>query len=276
MFCGHSDVVSTRGQESEWKTPPYEATVKETGGEERMYGRGTVDMKGGNEAAIQAILLAAKDVGKLKEPLYLAITYSEELGPGLERDDFQAAMEKMKAETKCAVKPEAVIVAEPTNSEILFAHKGGTGFIIDVQGNENTNAFDYASMFASKLLDEQAQLMKDQTTHDNIFDPPYAIINAGIINFDTHSNKATIEVHTRLTPKVGFDKIQEIIHQARDETSAVMASAPPHYIAREGDINLSYELNFRGIGGHSAYPEKGVSTIAAIGKVMKEIRALKE
>jgi acetylornithine deacetylase/succinyl-diaminopimelate desuccinylase-like protein len=173
-------------------------------GEERMYGRGTVDMKGSNEAAIQAILLAAQDMQNLKKPLYLAITHIEELGPGLAREDFMAAIKKMEDEAQCPVEPETVIVAEPTDSDILFAHKGGTGFIIDVQGNERAHAFDYVSMLAGKLVEIQEKLIQDSNTHDTIFNPPYAVINVGMLRYDPAVNKSNIEIHTRLTSMISF------------------------------------------------------------------------
>lgn len=276
MFCGHSDVVSTVGQEDGWNTSPYVAEIKTVEGEKRMYGRGTVDMKGGNEAAIQALLRAAKSREKLEKPVYLAITHSEELGPGLSKGDFQSAINKMQDETGCVVAPEAVIVAEPTDSEMLFAHKGGTGFIIHIDGKDKTDAFDYACSYADKLLEAQSQLMKNKDMQDAIFHPPYAIINVGMITFDLVSNQANIEVHTRLTSKVGFEEIRGLMDKAVEDVKSEMENASAAQV-NEKNISCikSYTVKFKGMGGHSAYPEKGISTIATICSVMKDVQAIR-
>jgi succinyl-diaminopimelate desuccinylase len=50
MFLGHTDVVPT-GPESDWRTPPFEPTVRDG----YLYGRGAADMKGSVAAMVVAL-----------------------------------------------------------------------------------------------------------------------------------------------------------------------------------------------------------------------------
>jgi len=50
VLAGHTDVVPT-GDESEWRVPPFSAEIIDN----KMYGRGTSDMKGGVAAMITLI-----------------------------------------------------------------------------------------------------------------------------------------------------------------------------------------------------------------------------
>jgi len=275
MFCGHSDVVSTEGQPG-WNTSPYKPEIKILDGEERMYGRGTVDMKGGIEAAIQTMLNTAKNATTLKKPVYLAITHSEELG-SLGFEDFQKALKKMEEESSARVIPESVIVAEATDSDVLFAHKGATGYTATIQGNRHANAFDYAAQLVIKFNEIQEKLIRDKATHDTAFDPPYAIVNLGILDYDPIKNSARIEAHVRTTPKAGFRAIDALVKKAVGEVTYGMEneSIPSSVILDNAPIS-SYELNFTGIDGHSAYPENAVNAAVYIAKTMQEIQTVRK
>src|SRR6516165_7455736 len=74
LFAGHTDVVPP-GNESAWSHPPFAGEVAEKG----LYGRGAVDMKGGNACFVSAALdyLAAHG-GKPKGSISLLITGDEE------------------------------------------------------------------------------------------------------------------------------------------------------------------------------------------------------
>ena len=77
-FVGHTDVIAD-GSEEAWKYPPFSATIDE----DKLYGRGAADMKGG----IAAVIIAIEG---LKKPtatgsLGLLITGDEE-GPAQDED----------------------------------------------------------------------------------------------------------------------------------------------------------------------------------------------
>jgi succinyl-diaminopimelate desuccinylase len=74
LFAGHTDVVSP-GNESTWSHPPFAGEIAE----ERLYGRGAVDMKGGIACFVAAALdYLAANGGKPKGSISLLITGDEE------------------------------------------------------------------------------------------------------------------------------------------------------------------------------------------------------
>jgi len=112
VLSGHTDVVPVAGQA--WSTNPF--TVSRVG--DRLHGRGTCDMKGFVAASMAAISEA--DLGKLKRPLHLALSYDEEVGhlgvAGLIRD-LLATEER----------PAVAIIGEPTEMKVGLSHRGFAG-----------------------------------------------------------------------------------------------------------------------------------------------------
>ena len=104
-FIGHTDTVQSG---TDWSYNPLELTQIN----ERLYGLGTCDMKGG----IAGILKAALDTdsNKLNFGIKLFFTYDEEIG-------FQGIKEIVDNDIKI---PENIIVGEPTNNEIMNGSKG--------------------------------------------------------------------------------------------------------------------------------------------------------
>src|SRR5690606_9714272 len=77
MFAGHTDVVPP-GNESDWKHPPFSATIHDG----IMYGRGAVDMKGGIACFIAAVARLLGKHGSLNGNISFLITGDEE-GPAI-------------------------------------------------------------------------------------------------------------------------------------------------------------------------------------------------
>ena len=97
----------------DWSSDPFQAEVRG----DKLFGRGTCDMKGFVGVALSLVPEIAK--AKLKRPIHFALSYDEEVGctgvSGL-IDDL--------AEAK--IKPALAIVGEPTLMKVVGAHKGGT------------------------------------------------------------------------------------------------------------------------------------------------------
>ncbi|MEO1077881.1 MAG: M20/M25/M40 family metallo-hydrolase, partial [Bacteroidota bacterium] len=72
VLSGHTDVVPVDGQD--WHTDPFVLTERDG----LWYGRGSSDMKG--FSAVFLSRLAHLDCTALQRPLYLALSYDEEVG----------------------------------------------------------------------------------------------------------------------------------------------------------------------------------------------------
>ena len=109
LLSAHSDVVPVEGQA--WSRAPFQLTRDG----DRLFGRGTTDMKG-----FLAEMLGVADLasGKtLKAPLKLLISYDEEIGC--------VGIGRMKDRLKPLLgRPEMAIVGEPTEMQVAVGHKG--------------------------------------------------------------------------------------------------------------------------------------------------------
>ncbi|MEQ1671467.1 MAG: M20/M25/M40 family metallo-hydrolase, partial [Hyphomicrobium sp.] len=118
-LSAHTDVVPVDGQN--WDSDPF--TLRTTG--ERLYGRGTCDMKG----FLACCLAAVPDFKqrKLNTPIHLALSYDEEIGC--------LGVRPMIAEFgKTLPKPRLTIVGEPTSMQVVDAHKGPVRWQVEVTG----------------------------------------------------------------------------------------------------------------------------------------------
>ena len=174
VLSGHTDVVPVDGQP--WTSDPFVLTRKG----ERLYGRGTCDMKGFLACALAAAPLFAN--GGLKRPVHLAFSYDEEIGC-LGAPDLIAAI-------RAGLPPPAVVVVgEPTDMEAVSGHKGIASFRVTVTGREAHSSLAHlgasANMAAISLLSALAALARDLTARADPaspFHPKGATLTVGQIN----------------------------------------------------------------------------------------------
>ena len=178
VLSGHTDVVPIDGQP--WDTDPFELTQKQ----DKLYGRGTCDMKGFSAIALSLV----PEMKSLRKPIHLALSYDEEIGClGAPR-----LIEQIKERIP---KPAAVIVGEPSMMETVTAHKGLSAFRTVVTGYEahssQTHRGVSAVMNAAKLinwLSERESHFKNSTPTNNGFFPHHTTVHAGVINGGTALN----------------------------------------------------------------------------------------
>jgi len=203
VLAGHTDVVPTEGQT--WARPPFELTRSE----DRLYGRGTTDMKGFLACALT--VAAAASGRRLARPLHLAVTYDEEPG-SLGAPDLARFM------TGLPGRPAAVIVGEPTDLAPVAGHKGGLELTTRIEGyachssdpRKGLSALHYAVRFIAEL----ERLGRELAAHapaGSPFDPPASTVNVGRLDAGTARNivpgMATFDWEVRLTPPDDGDAI---------------------------------------------------------------------
>ncbi|MGB0439187.1 MAG: acetylornithine deacetylase [Paracoccaceae bacterium] len=180
LLSAHCDVVPVEGQV--WTRPPFGLTRDG----ERLFGRGTTDMKG-----FLAEMLAIADAasGKvLKAPLRLLLSYDEEIGcVGITR--MQDRLKPLLG------RPELAIVGEPTNMQVAIGHKGKRAYKAQITGQAGHSAL--APRFVSALhiaVDYVAALraMQDRLEQDghrdDSYDIPYSTIHVGRMRSGTALN----------------------------------------------------------------------------------------
>ena len=119
VLSGHTDVVPVDGQD--WHTDPFELTERDG----LLYGRGSADMKG--FSAVFLSHLASLDTAAMKKPLYMALSYDEEIGClGIDRMVDDALGE--------FARPDFAIIGEPTSMRVVRAHKSINVFRTVVTG----------------------------------------------------------------------------------------------------------------------------------------------
>lgn len=114
MFCGHTDTVGVAGM-----TRPFDAAERE----DRVYGRGSQDMKSGVAAMIGAARVIAESGGLAAGRLVIACVVDEEHAS----IGAEALVTKWRA--------DGGVVTEPTELAVAVAHKGFEWVEIQTEGH---------------------------------------------------------------------------------------------------------------------------------------------
>ncbi|MBI4231784.1 ArgE/DapE family deacylase, partial [Candidatus Peregrinibacteria bacterium] len=123
MFHGHSDVVSVSKEQMDvWKGPgPWSGQIENN----RIWGRGAADMKGGNTAFIMAAKMLHEAGINLKGDALITLTIGEE--SGARQIGCDSILERGYTAPFC-------VVAEPSNMEFFPVLKGELYFKVKVRG----------------------------------------------------------------------------------------------------------------------------------------------
>jgi len=173
MLCGHSDVVPVTDQD--WTTDPFAMIERD----ERLFGRGSCDMKGFIAAAVAMAPVFAERVRD--RPIHFAFTHDEETGC----IGAQALAKVLRAR---GVRPGVAIFGEPTSMRVIEGHKGCFEYSTHFTGLEGhgsapdrgVNAVEFAVRYVSRLLDLQERL-KARAPARGRFVPPWTTINTGAL-----------------------------------------------------------------------------------------------
>jgi acetylornithine deacetylase len=230
LLSGHTDVVPVEGQN--WTVPPFEMT--QTG--DRLFGRGTTDMKGFVASALRIAQRAGQS--DLVTPLHLAFSYDEEIGCV----GVHSMIEMLAA---APFRPIFCIVGEPTSMAVATGHKGKTACLVTCTGREGHSALAPMALNAIHLATDMIgviRALQDEVIatypHDPDYDVPYTTLHVGKINggvaLNIVPNSCSVLFEIRNLPEDDPEVLLARVRQAADALVAPLrATFPEAGIAME-------------------------------------------
>ena len=224
MLSGHTDVVPVDGQR--WASDPFVLERID----DKVFGRGSADMKGFIACVLERVpeMVAAS----LTTPIHIALSYDEEVGCiGVRR--LLDLMEKMP------VVPSMAIIGEPTNMEIVVAHKGKRGIRVNVRGasahsaypTEGVNAIEVVAQLIAHISEVQQDIEKNGP-----FDPgyrvPHTTLHVGTVRGGTAlnivPNECSFDFEIRHLPEHEIDPLIDTVQRyATDNLEPTMRLKNP-------------------------------------------------
>ena len=213
LLCGHLDVVNVEGM-----TDPFTPRIDG----DRMYGRGTYDMKAGLAAALIAAREAAR-LGLAGDVVVAAVADEEHASLGI-----QEALRHVSA--------DAAVVTEPTELELTVAHKGFVWSEIEVTGRAAHGSRPHLGVDAilkmGAVLRELEALDRSlaQRTHPMLGRGSlHASLIAGGAELSSYPAQCTLSVERRTLPgETGADveaELETLLERCR--------AADPEFVASQ-------------------------------------------
>lgn len=208
---------------------------------DRLYGRGSCDMKG----PLAATLAAAAQVGAqdLRRPLFIAITADEEQGYGGAR---QILAESQLFQSGW---PQYGVVAEPTQMVPVYAHKGGARITVTAHGvaahtstDKGISANFLIAPFLAEMVELARQFRSDERFMNHEFDPPTNGFNLTIDDGGTRPNvtaaRTVAVLGLRSMPGAHYEEaVQMVVDRARAHNLEVDAySIGPFAVSPDAPI----------------------------------------
>lgn len=197
ILSGHMDVVPAA--EPQWTSPPF--ALRREG--ERLYGRGTTDMKGFLAAALAAVPHLAGI--RLARPIHLAFSYDEEVG-------CRGVPHLIARLAELCAKPLGVIVGEPSGMRAVRGHKGKAAARVTIRGRTGHSSRPDLGLNAIHAMAETLSAVvseAEQLTHgpfDPAIAPPCSSLQAGVIaggqSVNIIPDYCTLELEARAIPGV--------------------------------------------------------------------------
>lgn len=263
VLSGHMDVVPTEGQP--WTTDPFKLTEKG----DRLYGRGSADMKGFFAATLQALARIAPQ--EYERELTLIWTHDEELGclgSGAMVDAWETIGRPL---------PSACLIGEPTSFEILRMHLGHVRMEVDIAGEAahssrpdlGANAIEAAADVITAVRELARELETEKRTDLPELERPWVPVNVAQI----HGGSAINIVPDACNLKIGYRPLpgmepHEVFDRLRAKVDALglrvpvavrMLNATPSMLTPRG-TPLEHLLQ-----GHSGHPDCGAALFATDG-----------
>jgi acetylornithine deacetylase len=218
MFAGHLDTVGVDGMTH----APFDAAIDH----DRIYGRGSADMKSGVAAMCCAALAAHDEIGgSTSRQIIIAAVADEEyesLG--------------MRALLESGTTAEFAILTEPTRLAICPAHRGFVWIEIEFTGRAahgsrydiGIDAIRHAGLFLSEL--DELDRVQLQTTRHKLLGrgSVHASTISGGVGMSTYPERCVLRVERRTIPgesaATAMREVQEILDRVKARTPELAAN----------------------------------------------------
>ena len=203
ILSGHTDVVPVKGQA--WDSDPFTLTKKDS----KLFGRGSADMKGFIACCLASLPTLIE--ADLKQPIYFAFSYDEEIGC-LAAPELIEHIKKTYSENA-----KYAIIGEPSSLVPVIGKKGVCYVLTEVNGSAGHSSGIHKEISAihesTRLIMWLENKMKElsHATQDHRFDPPHSTLHVGQIRGGVATNIVAdytcFEWDVRVIPKDDIEAI---------------------------------------------------------------------
>lgn len=210
VFAGHTDVVPV-GDLNQWQSDPFLLTAKE----ERLYGRGTADMKGGLAAMLDAVSRFINTYPQLTGSLGFLITSGEE------GDLFDLGTPYvMQRLAQQGIQLDYCVVGEPSSSQhigdvLKIGRRGSLSAKLILQGKQGHVAYPHlADNPIHNISSALMELAHTQWDEGNLYFPPTTLQITEINASGQASNIIPGEVNLSFNFRFSTEQSEHSLKQA--------------------------------------------------------------
>jgi acetylornithine deacetylase len=233
LLDAHQDTVPVDGM----TISPFDPVMKNG----RIYGRGACDVKGGMAAMLAAFARIVAERPKHAARVVMSCTCDEEAGVLGITDLVKLWSEPARSGTLLSQPPDVAVVAEPTDLDIVVAHRGATRWKIETSGrachssrpSDGINAI-YRMARVVEVLEEYAGQLAERVKPHPLCGA--ATLSVGRIEGGMSVNivpdSCTIEIDRRVIPgEDGAAVIEQVAAYLRERLDFEVLHHPPWIIA---------------------------------------------
>ena len=204
MFDAHVDTVAVTDPD-QWKHDPFGGVIEDG----RLYGRGAVDMKSSVAAAIYAGAMAKKVGIHTGKTIYVSCTVMEEDCDGENLKHLLTALD---------IRPDYVVICEPSSNRIALGHKGKAQIRITTQGvsahgsapEKGVNAIYEMAEIIQRIEKRTVELMEAEGARGTLVLSNISSVSASL---NAVPSQCEVYVDRRMVP----GETQDLIKQEMDQ-----------------------------------------------------------
>jgi len=231
LFDSHVDTVAVN-DETEWDIPPFSGEIVDG----YLHGRGSVDMKSSVAASIYAGALAKKLGFASGKTIYVSCTVFEEDCDG---ENLKHLFKELK------IKPDYVVICEPSNNVITLGHKGKAQISIKTHGvsahgsapEKGVNAIYEMAEIIQRVEKTNAELMKKDKSRGTLV---MSRISSTSASLNAVPSECEVYLDRRTVPGETEDDIKKEMDQLVQGKNATWEVGTLHRKSWTG-MDITYE-----------------------------------